>query len=313
MYCQKGISINACLALLVALLALPDRIQAGDSGTSDRVSDIESNIPSTDITLPTFAPFSEADGDLGVQLIMQPALSYDAFSVSVDVGYLYTDNARVSQSDAVDDHVFTAGLSMSYIPILYKNLYGEVTVQDTTFNYDSNSDLDFNDFEAGAGLLYVFRQLGDTTLVARYNFARFLDLFSGLDDIYTNHSIQIGAYKSWYFTSRQHAYIAFLSDFSLQGTPQQATRDEHSVILAYRLLPLPKLKIEAYYRGGYLDFTGIDRSDFTHTSGLAATWSFTRHLYASVHTSYTWNDSDALERDYEVFLSGVQVGFNYEF
>ena len=80
----------ACCALLMGL---------ADAGAQGRP--IEAHRASTfgndDLMLPIFAPGSESDADLGVQMILDPEADYDPLTLAGYAGYEFTDNANLSE------------------------------------------------------------------------------------------------------------------------------------------------------------------------------------------------------------------------
>lgn len=269
-----------------------------------------------DLLLPKFTPESQSDSDLGVQLILQSEGEYEPLTLSAFTGYYFTDNANLSASSPVEDHVFTAGATVSYLPMLGGNLYGEATVRDQVFLYNQLDGLDFNALDLGAGLVYVVRSLGDASLYARYNYAHFTDpTVGGIDfDNYQNHSIQAGVYKGWILARNHFTFASWRSDVSLDGDPGYAQRDDHSLTVGYRWTPAERWKLECFYRAAFLDFEEGGREDWNHASGGSITYNFTRHLYLSAFLSYTDNDSSlAIDADYQAWQPGVLFGGNWKF
>jgi hypothetical protein len=264
--------------------------------------------------LPSFAPESEADADLGIQLLMTPQGEYDPFTVTADAGYTFTDNARLTRTNQQGDHMFIGGASISWLPILSGNLYGEATAGAETFRYASMTDLDFDVFDLGAGLVYVIRQLGDLSVYVRYNYEEFADLGSGFDDAYRSHALQTGAYKSWILSRNHYAYVSWLSDINLGGEPGYSVLDDHSLTVGYRITPMAKLKTEVFFRSAFLDYDERNREDWNSAAGLSASWNFTPNLYVSANAAFTDNRSNEPgDADYQVWQTGIRLGGYWQF
>lgn len=267
-----------------------------------------------DLMLPVFAPGSEADADLGVQMILDPLAEYDPLTVAAYAGYEFSDNANVSSIDPQSDHYFNSSILLSYLPALVGNLYGEVSGQYETFRYNQHSELDFSAVDAGAGLLYVIRSLGDLSVYSRYNYTEYWDAHDLIPHLYSNHSIQAGVYKEWIPARNQFIYASALSEVSVDADPGFAKRDEHSLVVGYRVVPIRKLKGDVFYRAIFLDYDEAGREDWNHTAGAALSWNFTPNIYVTGHISYIDNNSnEALFGDYKAWITGLRLGGYWQF
>ena len=296
------------------LSGFPGAVSAEEGITPPPVA-TEFEFGAGDLLLPKFVPESEADSDIGVQLILQSREDYEPVTLATFASYYFTDNANLSESSPMEDHVFTAGATLTYLPILADNLYGEATVRDQVFLYNNLSGLDFNALDIGAGLVYVSRSLGDTSFYTRYNYAQFSDpTFGGVDFAeYKNHSIQAGLYKGWILSRNHFAFASWRSDISLDGDPGYSQRDDHSLVIGYRWTPVDRIKVECFYRAAFLDFD-IGREDWNHGTGASVTYNFTPNLYLSGFFSYTDNDTNLdIDADYQAWQPGIQFGGNWKF
>jgi len=273
-----------------------------------------STFGSDDLMLPVFAPGSEADADLGVQMILDPEAQYDPLTLAAYAGYEFSDNANVSSIDPQSDHYFNGNAAVSYLPALVGNLYGEATIQYEMFRYNSNSELDFDAFDGGAGLLYVVRSLGDLSVFTRYNYTEYDDTHDFVPDLYSNHSIQAGLYKEWIPARNQFLYASTVADVSADADPGFARRNEYSGVIGYRWVPIRKLKADVYYRAIYLDYDEGGREDWNHSTGAALSWNFTPNIYLSGHISYTDNNSNEdVLGDYKAWITGIRLGGYWQF
>ncbi|MCB1230746.1 MAG: hypothetical protein KDN19_10795 [Verrucomicrobiae bacterium] len=259
--------------------------------------------------LPDFAPGGTSDADLGVQMILEPAAEYEAFTLNTWAGYYFTDNANLLDTGRIEDHVFNSLVSLSWLPPIAGNLYGEATLREQTFRYNALSDLDFDAYDAGIGVVYVLRSLGDTSIFTRYNYSEFRDAHDGYGDIYSNHSIQAGAFKSWILSRTQFLYASWISDVSLDGDPGYAERHDHSATFGYRINPVRKVKGEVFYRAAFIDYSDRGREDWNHAVGSSITYNFTPNVYLSAYATFTGNQSNLdVGGDYDAWQTGVRLG-----
>jgi hypothetical protein len=271
------------------------------------------------ITLPAFAPESSADRDIGIQEVMTPIDEYDPFTLSFFSGYYFTDNANLSEINPQQDNVFWTQAEFTYLPVIKDNLYGELSVGETWYLYNQYPELDFNNFDGNAGLVYVIRQLGDTSTFVRYhyeyidNYHQTSDPITTIDSPYQNHSIQLGFYKPWTLSRHHFLYLSYLSEFSLDGKPDYAVRNEHRLIAGYRIHPLRKVTGDLYYQQAFLDFEDNGRDDWNASFGASLSYHITRNIYLAATASYNDNDSNVSNADYQVWMTGIHLGGIFQF
>jgi len=304
------------ILVLYSVIANPSPLIAQDTGVTIEKQQV---ILSDSITLPAFTPESSADNDLGIQEVMSPAGEYNPFTLSVFTGYLFTDNANLNEINAQQDNIFWANIGLTYLPIIKKNLYGEITVRQQVYLYNNDSTLDFRSSDAGAGLVYVIRALGDVSTFLRYNYA-YVDNYNQISrptaqfgDPYQSHSIQVGFYKPWTLSRSQFLYLSYLSDINIDGEPSYAVRNDHSMIVGYRYHPVQKITADLFYRFGYLDFAQNGRNDWNNSAGGSISYHFTRNIYLAATLSYLNNNSNLLNADYKVWNTGLRLGGIFQF
>ncbi len=309
---KNGYPWRPGVVLLFAILsATPGWAQDGLTSSQTRQ---DRRFGSADLMLPDFAPGSSADDDLGVQMILQPDARYEPFTVNAWAGYYFTDNANLVEEGRREDHVFNSLLSVSWLPVIRGNLYGEATLREQTFRYNALSDLDFDAWDAGTGLVYVLRSLGDVSVFTRYNYAEFRDPQDGYGDIYASHSLQAGFFKSWVLSREQFLYASWLSDVALDGDPGYAERHDHSATFGYRITPVRKVKAEVFYRSAFLDYSEQGREDWNHAAGGSVSYNFTPNLYLSAYATFSGNQSNLnVGGDYEAWQTGLRLGGYWRF
>lgn len=266
-----------------------------------------------DPLLPVFAPESESDKDLGIQLVMQPQDAYDPFFLSTYAGYAYTTNAGLDDDGGDTDHIFQSSALASYRPILFGNVYGDFQVRGSLFRYEDRSDLDFESFEGGAGIIKVFRSLSDLSASVRYTYTEYSGLDPIVSDSYSEHGVEAGLFKGHMISRNQFAYASWMSEFSVDGEPDYTRRDEHMMSLGYRLTPMPDWKVELFSRTAFHNYTEVSRQDWNQSFGGALTYNFTPNIYVSAYVAWTANQSNLDTRDYEVWNPGIRIGGNWKF
>ena len=280
----------------------------GFAQLTQREVDENSVFSSDDLTLPVFVPESENDDDLGVQLALRADEKYDPFNFYGHAGWYFTDNAGVSGTNYLEDNLLKTNATLTYLPIISGNLYGEAAIRENTFRYNSNPELDFDSIDLGGGLVYVIRGLGDMSVFARYNYATYLDPHDGWGQFYENHSIQAGAYKSWILRRNHFVYASYMSDISFDADPGYAQRDDHSLTVGYRWTPAKKLRTDFYVRSSYLKYHERFRDDWNTSVGATVTYNLNRNFRLSSSVTYTNNQSNLDGGDYEVWMPGIQLG-----
>lgn len=307
--------LNPFKVAVAGLVILTPWVQAQENTATSPQIEARRNFEfaSEDLMLPTFAPESEADRDLGIQLVMQPQEDYEPFRINAFTGYSYTTNAGLADENPDEDNIFYSTASASFLPILRRNLYGEMTVRGSMFRYDDRSDLDFETIQAGAGLISVFRNLADLSGFLRYNYTEYAGIDPIIADSYSDHDLEFGLFKSHLVSRNQFIYASYMSEISLDGDPDFARRDEHSLTLGYRVTPVRKWKAEVFFRAAYLDFEENSREDWNETVGGSLTYNFTKNIYLSGFVSYTDNQSNLDNAGYEVWSPGIRFGGNWRF
>jgi len=300
------------VALSIAL-SLTVVIDPADAQSVTR--DVNQNLvfSSDDLSIPSYVPESENDADLGIQLPLRPAAEYDPFTFYGQTGWYFTDNAQVAGQGGESDQILHVDLTLSYVPILTGNLFGEITVREDTYRYGSDSDLDFDSTDAGAGLIYVIRPLGDTSVFVRYNYSSYFGPHDDWKTVYENHSVQAGLYKPWILSRNHFLYASFISDVSVDANPGFAQRDDYNLTVGYRHTPMRKVKFEAYARYGFLSYHERDRADWNYVGGMSLSYNLTRHFSVTSSVTYTYNESNLAGGDYEVWMPGIQIGGIYKF
>jgi hypothetical protein len=286
-------------------------------GSPDRANNVRllSNSrfdPWTNPTVGPYAPSSPGDPDLGEQYILRPQGGYQPFNFQLTQRALWTDNAALTDADELSDFYSDTELRLSYLPQIAANTFAEISAGYAFFRYADHSELDFDDLEASVGAIHVFRGLNDLSLRLRYNYERLLSGRSH-DELFTDHSLEIGLYYPIALGPRNFAYGGYSSEFSLAGNPGYAARDEHEFIIGYTYSPTDRIELSSYYRLYVHDYVEGGRTDLLQTAGLYVTTHLTERIDLVLSASYSTNDSDLRGGDYDVGEAGAIVSLNFEF
>ena len=258
------------------------------------------------------APATPGDAELGDQVVLMPRGSYQPFTVRAATSGYFTDNAALTDTGELDDFYWRSSVGGTYLPSIGENLYGEITAGYEFFRYQDHSRLDFDSLEARAGVLRVFRELGDLSTWARYRFKR-LTSGRGHHELFTGHTIEVGLYKPIPITDRSDAYFSYISEFSLDADPGHTQYHQHSAILGYEWLATDRCSLLGYYQASYLDYSERGRDDITQHLGLVATYDINHAVEISLSGSYTFNNSNIAGLDYEVGTLGAMLGLKMKF
>ncbi|MFV1993918.1 MAG: hypothetical protein ACC661_00665 [Verrucomicrobiales bacterium] len=265
--------------------------------------------PSEDTHLPTYAPAAEGDDDLGVQMLMREAERYRAWRISASAALYWTDNASLTDLVELEDTYLNAFATVNFLPRINGNLYGEFFANYQIYRYQENGRLDFDDLEAGAGLVNVFRNRGDLSIFGRYNYERILEA-TDYTEIFVNHSFLLGAYRPFTLGQRQFAYLRMAADLSLGTAPNLLRRHEYSALAGYRYTPIDKLAVNVYYRVRLLDYRKLGGTDWNHQLGGGISYQFLKNFRFGINGYWTMNDSSRRFGDYSAANLGGLAGFS---
>lgn len=275
------------------------RIDTGVSGTG--------NLPA--FALDQAAP-SPGDPDLGEQVILRRREKLTPFKLFADVSGFYTDNAALTDTHKVDDFFLVAQVGLTYQTRIATDLYVEATIRQATFRYARFDELDFDSLNAGAGLTYICKPLWGLAFSVRYNFNRLTD-GSRHDEFFKNHTITLGAQKTFELSKAHYLYAGYASILGW-SEPVAPQRDEHGFYLGYHANLTRALSAEINYRIAYFDYVH-GRGDWNQNMTLIVKWDPTRWLSLSASASLGLNTSNRENFDYEVFSTGVSIAASISF
>ena len=187
---------------------------------------------------------------------------------------------------------------------LVGGLYLDGHVSDLVYQYAHFSSLNFNYFNAGGGLDYVFANLGDLTASIRYEYERYLDGDS-LDEFYVNNALTFSLWKEFPLTQNFSFQAGWQAAISLSAEPASARFHEFDFWLGSRWRLLKPLELQTFYILSLFYYPqGDTRTDVTNTVGAALSLDLTNWARLIGSTSFSANNSTNSFFEYTV----VNVG-----
>jgi len=254
-----------------------------------------------------FASPSPADTDLGEQLLLTKSQRYRPFSLNANYSTTWTSNAFYTPQNPISDVFMNGSLGAVALPHLGNNFFFEATARIQAYRYFVNPVLDFNSIQAGAGLLKVFRELGDVGFYARYEYS---ELFSarGAGELLHEHSIIAGARKMFQFSRANALFLSAEANFSLGGEPDYALASEYTFFAAHQIQWSRYLQSSLYYQAQAIAFAEGGRADFRNSLGLTLNVQPAKWLSLYTTSWLGWNASNQGEYDFFVANLGGGVG-----
>jgi len=312
-------SLGILMAFGALALVFPDfaegQTTTEEGSVSSRVERMDVMNRISDSALSTQAAFatpSPGDEDLGEQLLLTDTRGYRSLTLYGSATEYYTTNASL-----VDDHLgsdwFTllqAGLL--WVPHLGGNFYGELSARQDLFRYARHSELSFNSTNLGAGLTYVFRQLGDLSLAGRYGFNLLTDASSS-SQIYREQFLKFSLQKPFVLSRAHFLFTGISAQLVLEGTPDFALRDQFLWFAGYQANLTRSLSLNTYFQLGYMPFREGGRSDWNQILSGAITWNAWRWFSVSALVSASFNSSNESFYNYSVLNLGGGINGSIQF
>ena len=259
-----------------------------------------------------FALESPGDDDIGQQLILKESPKDRWLSAQADAFLYWTDNPA-NLSEGGEDDVFWGGrVSLTAQPRLARNLYGDILVSQQIYRYDRFDVLDYEFFEASAGVIYVEPRLMDSILYIQGYFNRMTtDDFS--EDIVNSFSVRAGIQKTILFDRKNSLHVNLMGDWDVDTDEEALDRFEYVADLGYTFKIMRNLVLGASYRFTWFDYREVDRADGLSLLGLSLTWSPRKWIDVYAAASYSFNESDVDVFDYEAATAGGGAGVRIRF
>ena len=255
---------------------------------------------------PGYAPPSPSDEDLGEQRLLVPDARYKSLTLFANASEFYTSNAALTNGGAQGDWFTALQFGGSWVPRIKGSLFGEVSVLQQLYRYAEFSNLSFNSLDVGGGLIYAFRDLGDLSAFARYNYNLLTDA-SASNSICYQQTIRLGLQKPFVFSRAQSATVGLQTDLNLDGWPDYALRNRFALLLGYQANLTRKLQASLFYQLAYFPFLDADRRDWNQILGAGLAYNFAPWFSVNASVSASFNDSNENFYTYNVLNTGAGV------
>ncbi len=264
------------------------------------------NRPPSEFT-PGTAPSSPGDNDLGEQVILKRQQKNTPFIFTLDASINYTSNIALVDRGARGDGFFLTQAALTYQYKLRNDLIIDAGVSEGIFRYDKYTSFDFNSFNIGAGLTYIFKGIAFS---ARYNFNQLSD--SDFHPFFDQNSVTFGAQKTFSINSALFTYFGATARINF-NSPVITQRDEYNLFAGARAALSRSFTLDAFYRGGLFNYTSQSRNDFNQTLGLSLRYAPRPWIAATASTSFGWNISSEHFFSYRVGNAGLNLGLVLKF
>jgi len=261
---------------------------------------------------PGYAPPSPADDDLGEQRLLVPDSRYKSLTLFANASEFYTTNAELTNGGVQGDWFTALQFGATWLPRIAGNLYGEVSALQQLYRYADLSGLSFNSLDLGAGLIYVFRDFGDLSVFARYNY-NLLTNASASESIFYKQTIRMGLQKPFVFNRAHSATIAFNTDLNLDGWPDYALRNRFALLAGYQANLTRRLQANLFYQIAYFPFLDTNRRDWNQILSAGLAYNFTPWFSLNASVSASFNDSSDNFYTYDVLNTGAGVSAMLKF
>ena len=314
---------NACLlgaglgALWPALLAAQqiDPSRLGEATRPLSVPSLRAPMDSGGLGLEDENPFavpSPGDDDIGQQMILKESPRDRIWGAQADAFLYWTDNPANLAEGGDDDFFWGGRVNVTAQPRIGQRLFGDFLVGQQIYRYDRYDFLDYEYFEASAGLVYIEPKVLDSILYVQGYFNRMTtDDFD--EEIVNSFSIRAGIQKSIVFDRKNSLHINLMGDWDTYTDDDLLDRFEYVADLGYSYKIMRDLVLGASYRFTWYDYRDIDREDALNLFGLNVVWSPRKWLDVYASGSYTVNRSNLDIFDYESTTIGGGLGVRVRF
>lgn len=264
------------------------------------------------------APKLPGDADYGVQKIVVRRSNWEPWQAGAFAGMSYSTNPALLPDNGKDDFYFRGGAYVNYTPQITGNWFADIGLSQSFYNYDKLDALDFAQTYASAGVLYATPAdapalIRNTVATLRYRFENLTDVDNLSDDFFTDHSIQLGAQRTFRISRGHRAYVGVSGSWSVDASVDSAARDEYAALFGYRIEWTPEFSTSADVRSAIYDYRDADRLDWNNILSVSAEYKFTE--WASLGANFGWifNSSDESVFDYNSGDIGAMVNLSIRF
>lgn len=257
-----------------------------------------------------FAPSSPGDNDLGDQLILKQIPRDDEFRIQADAFLFWTDNAAHASTGEIDDVFYGWRVAGGWQPRIANKLFGDVSVSQDWYLYDKLDALNFENFEATAGLIYIEPKLANVLFFAQYQYGRLTHEF---EDLLNTHALRAGAQKLFLINRKNSVHTVLMGDWDLESDVAELKRHEYIADVGYRYRLTRKVQLSLSYRYTFFDYQEVDRQDHYQSLGFGISYTPWEWLELYASASYAFNHSNVPVYEYEAVNTGLGIGLRARF
>jgi len=259
-----------------------------------------------------FVSASEADDDIGQQLVLKETPKNRPFRAYTDQFALWSNNAANVATGELSDWMWGGRVGLGWQQQIASHWFADVGLTQGLYRYRRSSALDFEAMEAMASILDVEPRFWKTVFVGSFGFTRITN--NNLQDSLLNSlSARLAAQRLITFDRRNSLQLALTADWDLTNDVDQVFRDEFSLDVVYRFKIMRDLAISLAYRMTYFDYRKVEREDLLHVLGATVTYSPRNWVEIYATASHALNDSNINFFDYETVSAGLGLGMKLKF
>lgn len=260
-----------------------------------------------------YAPASPGDADIGQQLILKRNEKAETFTVLLDSGYFFTDNAAQVRNGARDDWFYVGGGALSWQPRITRRFYGNLSVAQHWYRYNEFSVLDYESGEGAAGFILLMPEVWNTLWYVNYFYQR---ITQGIDSsaIYDTHNVNAGVQKTMFINRKNSVNLGLLASIALEASPSELKRNEYFAAIGWNYKIKHSMLFSLSYRLLYYDYQNFDgRRDWNNNFSAALVYRPWEWMEFAGSWNYTLNSSNKEAFSYDVQLAGPAVSVRMRF
>jgi hypothetical protein len=257
-----------------------------------------------------FAPASHGDDDIGQQLILKETPKDQPFRFQAESFLFWTNNAAHASRGAIDDAFWGWHVASEWQPQITNKLFGEVGISQDWFRYDTLQELDFETFEATAGLYYLEPRLADSLFFLQYQYQY---LTHNYHSLLNTHAARAGVQKVIVIDRRNSIQVCLMGVWDFYTDVPLIKRNEYSGDVAWRYKLTHDLMFSLGYHFTCFDYDAASRVDCLNAVSFNISYTPRPWLEIYAGYSYSFNNSNLAPFSYEAANAGGGVGVRLKF
>jgi hypothetical protein len=254
---------------------------------------------------------SAADADIGEQWMLRANIPANPFTARAGLSLFYTDNVALTRRSRLEDGFAVADFGFNYSRNVAPDWVLAADLQQSFFRYDRFREFDFESLNAGVGLSFQARRLGNTTLTLQYVLNR---LTSGAvdDELYLGNTFSLVAAKTVPVTSAGAVEFIGAVGYTF-ADPEDLERAELRFGVGYSVRVARNFIATATARAEIYDYAEGGRTDLLQSLAIAVRYELNRWMFLSASVSAASNVSDETVFSYTAITAGITLAAHFEF